>query len=137
LLYGVLSTVSWAILVISSLLSHYSTTASSTSTSSWIAGQLSIALRRFGKIVASLNAVWILVVCLFQFSNFCSRCYCNNSSLGLGEMAYNTISLNSDDLLGMKGAWKGAAFLAAGTATLCIVYVNLLLNPELPGSGPE
>jgi hypothetical protein len=132
LLYGALSTVSWAILVISSLLSHYSTTAPPTSTSGWIAGKLSIALRRLGKIVASLNAVWILVVCLFQFSNFNSRCYCNSSVLGLGERAYNLISLNSDDLEGMKGAWKGGAFLAAGTAALCTVYVNLFINPELP-----
>jgi hypothetical protein len=123
--------------VISSLLSHYSTTAPSTSTSGRIAGKLSIALRRLGKIVASLNAVWILMACLFQFGNFCSRCHCNSSALGFGEWAYNTVSLNSDDLLGMRGAWKGGAFLAAGTATLCIVYVNLLLNPELPGPGSE
>jgi hypothetical protein len=123
--------------VISSLLSHYSTTAPHKNILASIAGHLSIFLRRLGKIVASLNAVWILVACLFQFSNFYSRCFCNSSVIGLGARAYNAISLNSEDLSGMKGAWIGGAFLAAGSTTLCLVFVNLFMNPELPGPEPE
>jgi hypothetical protein len=120
------------ILVLSSFLCHYSTTAPSESKSAWITAQLSIALRRLGKITASVNAVWILVSCMFQFSNFYDRCYCNSSVLGLGAQAFNVIILNHEDITGMKGAWIGGAFLAASSAVIFVGFVNLFINPALP-----
>jgi hypothetical protein len=83
-------------------------------------------------IIASLNAVWIVVTCMFQFSNFYDRCYCSSTVLGLGARAYNVILLNHDDISAMKGAWIGGAVLAAGAATVCVVFVNLFIDPELP-----
>jgi len=132
LLYGALSTLSWMILVASSFLSHYSTTAPPETKSVWITAQLSIFLRRLGKIIASFNAMWILVSCMFQFSKFYDRCYCNSSVLGLGARAFDVILLNHNDIVGMKGAWIGGAFLAAGSAIMFVVFVNLFINPELP-----
>jgi hypothetical protein len=76
-------------------------------------------------------------VCLFQFSNFYFRCYCNSSVIGLGAKAYNSILLSPEDISAMKGAWVGGASLAAGSAALCMVFVNLFINPELPGPRPE
>jgi hypothetical protein len=137
LLYGVFSTISWVILVFSSLLSHYSATALPENAYAWIAAQLSIALRRLGKIIASLNAIWIIAACLFQFSNFYSRCYCNSNVISLGARAYDVIFLNPEDISAMKGAWIGGAFIAAGCAAICVVTVNLFINPELPGPEPE
>jgi hypothetical protein len=118
--------------MISSFLSYYSTTTRPTTASTWIVGQLSIFLRRLGKVIASFNAVWIVVTCLFQFSNFYNRCYCNSSVFQWGEKAFDVILLNPSDVSGMKGAWIGAAFLAAGSATMCVVFVNLLIDPQLP-----
>jgi hypothetical protein len=120
------------VLVLSSFLSHYSTTAPAKNTSALITGHLSIFLRRLGKIIASFNAVWIVVSCMFQFSNFYDRCYCNSSVFGWGAQAFDVILLNHDDISGMKGAWIGGAFLAAGSAIICVVFVNLFINPELP-----
>ncbi|KAF8218251.1 hypothetical protein K438DRAFT_21902 [Mycena galopus ATCC 62051] len=80
LIYGVLSTLVWIMLVISSVLAHYSTFTVSVkgrylhTRSTRIAGVLSIWLRRLGKILASLNAVWIILACLLQFGSFFDRC---------------------------------------------------------------
>ncbi|KAF8231001.1 hypothetical protein L208DRAFT_1437869 [Tricholoma matsutake] len=132
ILYGALSTISWMILVLSSFLSYYSTTASPRSTSALFARHLSIILRRLGKIIASVNAIWIVISCLFQFSNFYDRCYCNSCVLSKGASAFNVITLGPRDIEVMKGAWIGGACLAAGCAITYVVFVNLFINPQLP-----
>jgi len=42
------------------------------------------------------------------------------------------ILLGHDDVAGMRNAWIGGAFLAAGSAMICLGFVNLFINPELP-----
>jgi hypothetical protein len=120
------------ILVLSSFLSHYSITAPPKSTSAFFTRRVSIILRRFGKIIASVNAIWIVVSCLFQFSNFYDRCYCNSCVLTKGAKAFTVIILSHGELVAMKGAWIGGAYLAAGCAITYMVFVNLLINPQLP-----
>ena len=121
------------VLVLSSFLSHYSTTVPPKSTSAFIAKYLSIILRRLGKVIASINTVWIVVSCLFQFSNFYDRCYCNSCVISKGAKAFNVITLNHGEISGMKDAWVGGAYLAAGGAIIYVVFVNLFINPQLPG----
>ncbi|KAF8979770.1 hypothetical protein BDQ17DRAFT_1201389, partial [Cyathus striatus] len=91
-----------------------------------------ILLRRAGKFIASLNAVWIIASCMFQFTNFFDRCYCNSSVFGLGAAAYNVILPQMVDLVGMRVAWIGGVMLAGGTAFLFLAFVYLLVNPTLP-----
>jgi hypothetical protein len=129
-LYGALSTICWMILVLSSFLSYYSITAVSQSTSALLARRLSIILRRIGKIAASINAIWIIVSCLFQFSNFYNRCYCNSCVISKGANAFNVISMG--DLSGMKAAWIGGAYLASGCAIVFVVFVFVFIHPRLP-----
>lgn len=74
------------------------------------AARLSVALRRIGKFVATLNAIWIVVMCLFQFSSFFDRCYCDSSVLGLGKRAFYTLSLTEDDIPVLRGAWIGGVY---------------------------
>ncbi|RDB30039.1 hypothetical protein Hypma_013864 [Hypsizygus marmoreus] len=134
LLYGALSTVVWFLLVLSSLLSHYAMTTphASGKPSVRIARLSSIAFRRLGKLVATCNAIWIVMTCLFQFTNFFDRCYCNSSVLGRGFNSYNVVEFMANDILGMRGAWIGGVVLAAGSATMFVVFVNLFINPQLP-----
>jgi hypothetical protein len=132
LLYGVLSTISWMLLVLSSFLSHYSTTARPRRASNHIAEQTSIYLRRLGKIIACANAVWIIVLCLLQFSNFFSQCYCNSSVLGLGAKAYLVVIMNHDDIAGLTAAWVGGAFLGVGSTILYGVLVSLSIHTYRP-----
>jgi hypothetical protein len=83
----------------------------------------SIFLRRLGKSIATLNSIWIFISCMFQLSNFYDRCYCNGDVFWLQGRAYNVIQLVVDDLAGMKGAWLGGVFLAAGVVVIYVGFV--------------
>lgn len=131
ILYGCLSTVVWIMLVASSFLAHYSSAAPKNSILCRAAARLSIMLRRLGKLIASTNAVWIVMTCMFQFSNFFNRCYCNSSVLGWGPRAYNIIILTNNDIPHMRAAWIGGVALAAGSAAIFVGFINLFINPQL------
>ncbi|KAJ2912698.1 hypothetical protein MD484_g7711, partial [Candolleomyces efflorescens] len=107
LLFGTLSTIVWFMLLISSILAHYVSTSSPSSAYMRIkplnpqqsrrqpyalrlsmARHLAIHLRRLAKVLAALNALWILTTCFFQFTNFFDRCYCNSSVFGRGQTYY-------------------------------------------------
>ncbi|KAF8996106.1 hypothetical protein BDQ17DRAFT_1364729 [Cyathus striatus] len=134
--YGVLSTLAWVLLATSSFLSHYATSKLYEKTGikfiRYISKSLAVHLRRAGKFVAMLNAIWIVISCMFQFTNFFDRCYCNSSVFGLRSRAYNVILPRMEDLSGMRAAWIGGVGLAGGSAIIFIVFVYLLINPTLP-----
>ncbi|KAF8996102.1 hypothetical protein BDQ17DRAFT_1250080 [Cyathus striatus] len=120
LVYGILSTIVWFLLVVSSILSHYATIELMDGNKrrrisrGTVASTLAILLRRAGKFTALINAIWIVVSCTFQFTNFYDTCYCNSNVLGLRSHAYNVISLTKDDLSEMRFAWSGGVGLAGG-----------------------
>ncbi|RXW23554.1 hypothetical protein EST38_g2309 [Candolleomyces aberdarensis] len=149
LLFGVLSTIVWVFLLISSLLVHYVATSSPSSAHTRnepltfqghhggrsyplrlsIARHFAISLRRLAKLLATVNAIWILATCLFQFGNFFDRCYCNSSVFGRGSGAYNVIKLVASDVEPMKNAWVGGVCLAGGTAFLFVGFFNVFIEP--------
>ncbi|KAJ7916191.1 hypothetical protein B0H13DRAFT_1998538 [Mycena leptocephala] len=118
LIYGVNSTLVWILLVTSSVLAHYSTFTISFkgrymhTRSTRIAGILSIILRRLGKILASLNTVWIILACLFQFGSVFDRCWCNSSVFYLGKNAYDVIEVGPEDVAALNSPWIGGVALA-------------------------
>ncbi|KAJ7198844.1 hypothetical protein GGX14DRAFT_373664 [Mycena pura] len=138
LLYGVCSTLVWVMMATSSALAHYSAFAPSVkgrylhTRSTRTAGILSIALRRLGKLLAALNATWIILVCLFQFSSFFNRCWCNSSVFYLGKHAYNVIQVAPSDVALLNAPWIGGVVLACGCAIFCLGFVTVLINPVLP-----
>jgi hypothetical protein len=107
-------------LVTSSFLTYYSTSLSRSPdkptlipTSAKLAGILAAILRRVGKLSAAMNAIWIVLACVFQFSSFFDRCYCNSSVLGRGSSrAYSILNLvvDSDILISTRSAWIGGEF---------------------------
>lgn len=127
-LYATLSTFIWMLLVAASILSHYATT-SRPGGNTWAIQWLSIVLRRIGKTLAAINAVFVLMFSMFQFTNVFQRCYCNSSVLMLGAKAYNVLELSSNDLSIMKDAWIAAVFLASGAATFFWFFINLFIEP--------
>ncbi|RXW13781.1 hypothetical protein EST38_g12071 [Candolleomyces aberdarensis] len=153
LLFGALSTIVW-LLLISSFLVHYVSTSSPSSAYTRIrplnlrqyqggrsyplrlsiARHLAIFLRRLAKLLATVNAIWILAACLFQFGNFFDRCYCNSSVFGRGSGAYNIIDWTTLNKAPMKNAWVGGVCLAGGTAFLFVGFVNVFIDPPLPGN---
>ena len=70
---------------------------------------------------------------MFQFSSFLDRCYCDSSVLMWGtKKAYMVLDLTTDDIHDMISAWIGGVFLAAGSALIFVIFVNIFINPRLP-----
>ena len=136
ILFGLLSTLAWIALLASSLLAHcagtepccYPGRPSSTAVARW----LSIALRRFGKLTAALNALWSLTTCLLQFGRFYNRCYCNSGVIGRSSLAYISAKLSESEIKLMVGAWIGGASQAVLTVIICIAFVVAYRDPPLP-----
>jgi hypothetical protein len=131
ILYGILATLVWAMLVVSSFLAHRSTrmTAAGTiSKSARIFGHCSILLRRLGKIIATLNAIWLVASSLFQLSNTFDQCWCNSSVLSLHGKAYNVIDFSTfDPSTGLMAGWISGVAVAAASALIFMLYVNFLV----------
>ncbi|KAL0574342.1 hypothetical protein V5O48_007624, partial [Marasmius crinis-equi] len=91
-----------------------------------ISARISILLRRVGKSLAVLNAVWITLSCLFQFTGVYDRCYCGGSVIGRGKHAFVSLKLLEEDIATLRGPWIGAVLLAVVTCVLFSVFVNLM-----------
>ncbi|KIJ53260.1 hypothetical protein M422DRAFT_155160 [Sphaerobolus stellatus SS14] len=134
LLYGVLSTISWFLMLLSSIISHYALVREEDVYSPRPSALriLAILLRKLAKFLAYLNSAWVLLTCFFQFTKFFDRCYCNSSVFGLRGNAFNVIDFSSADIRQLKNIWIGGIILAATTAGVFVTFVTLLVNPELP-----
>ena len=139
LVYGVLSTIVWILLVSSSILTHYATMQPlnhwEQPVNDWsmrAARLTSIFPRRLGKLIATLQSIWIFISCMFQLSNFYDGCYCNSDVFWLRGRAYNVIQLMADDLAGAKGAWLGGVSGGRGCGDLCWVR-RVVQGPTFAG----
>lgn len=130
LLYGMLSTIVWALLVISTFLDQYHSlnNAKSISRSSW-ASIMSNVLRRISISIAIVNSTLIVGVCLTQISNGYNNCYCNSSVLSRGSKnAYMVIPSDKISLHEMTGAWVGSVILSTGCAGLYVLFISLMVD---------
>jgi hypothetical protein len=136
LLYATVATIIWAILVVSSVISHYATThpvSRSPDVPHRAAAHAAIFLRRFAQLLAVGNTVWIVTALLLQFANFFDRCWCNSNVLVLGESrAHNVMFLGADDIAAMRSAWIGGVVLGVGGSGLFLTVFTLSNNPPLP-----
>ena len=136
ILYGIVSTMIWLALLLSSYLAHYAkvrhngdVAAGSGFNSANLAKSLATFLRRLSTLVACCNALFVILVCVSQFSNFYSTCYCNSSVLGRGsQRAYNIIAAGYD-YDHTKAAWIGGVVLAGGCVVLFLFFLHLALEP--------
>lgn len=137
LLYGIVSTMIWAASLLSSYLAHYAKVRydrgdapRSGFNSVSLAEGLATFLRRLSTSAAYCNAIGIILICVFQFSDLFSTCYCNSSVFGRGaKHAYNIIATDFDHG-SMRGAWIGGLVLAGGSVVLFMFFLHLIL--ELP-----
>ncbi|KAJ7473552.1 hypothetical protein FB451DRAFT_1468457 [Mycena latifolia] len=130
LLYATVATIIWAILVLSSLISHYATTHPVAGFPHRVAAQTAIFFRRLAKLLAVGNAVWIVTALLLQFANFFDRCWCNSNVLVLGRgAAHNVMFLGPDDISAMRTAWIGGVVLGIGGSGLFLAVFALSNNP--------
>ncbi len=114
-------------MVVSSVIAQYDRNHNKT------AAIVSTLLRRLAKIGATINATWVIVICLFQFSNFYDNCFCDSSVFGRGRSdSYNVLALRAEDLGDIRNAWYGGVALSAGAAILFVFFVQFYVNPPLP-----
>ncbi|KIK78703.1 hypothetical protein PAXRUDRAFT_163260 [Paxillus rubicundulus Ve08.2h10] len=85
-------------------------------------------LRWAGKTLASLNAVLVITISVFQYANVFDRCFCNSSVFSWGSQAYDVIVFLSADVALVKGAWIGGFVLAFVCSALFVGLIYLLVD---------
>ncbi|KAJ7205883.1 hypothetical protein C8J57DRAFT_1030760, partial [Mycena rebaudengoi] len=56
-----------------------------------LSGLCATVLRRTGKVLACINATWIVVACVLEFTDVYQSCWCNSDVLLLGSHAYSVM----------------------------------------------
>lgn len=129
LLYGTISTLVWMMLLMSSILAHHSASdPHRVSLSARVALVFSHVLRWTGKFFALLNSFLVIMACVFQYSNFYNRCYCNSSAFTRRGAAYAVIIETTAQAAQAKASWIGALVLACTSASVFLGILNLLLD---------
>jgi hypothetical protein len=137
ILYGVISTMIWLTLMLSSYLAHCAKVRHARGdvprsgfNSANLARGLAAFLRRLSTFAAVCNTLCIILACVFQFSDFFSTCYCNSSVLGRGaQYAFNIIAPGYN-YNHMKAAWIGGIALAGGYVVVFLFALHLMLEPS-------
>ncbi|KAG1898257.1 uncharacterized protein F5891DRAFT_1238998, partial [Suillus fuscotomentosus] len=125
LIYGAILTLIWMMLLVSSILAQYSAAdRHRVSLSTHVALVSSHVLRWTGKLLAIVNFFLVILACVFQYSNFYDRCFCNSSVFSRGGAAYDVIIETTAN----NGAWIGALVLACVSASAFLGILNLLLD---------
>ena len=141
LVYGVLGTFSWACLILSMLLSHeamlryqrYQALHPDTDfrlnangpgqyKRPWVHTLICVAAivtRLVGKLVATINAFWLIISSLLEFIGVYDNCFCMGDALGLGDRGWVLLFKNGSALVGKaRGPWIGGLTL---TLVVCVV----------------
>ena len=137
ILYGLVSTIIWVMLMSSSYLAHYAKVRHVPGhpprprfNSANFAKDLAAFLRRLATFLAVCNTFLGVLAGTFQFSNFFSTCYCNSSVLGRGaQHAYNVIDFGGYDYRTVTAAWAGGVVLAGGYIVLFLFSLHVMLEP--------
>ncbi|KAG1828777.1 hypothetical protein EV424DRAFT_1317727 [Suillus variegatus] len=132
LLFGVTSTLIWMLLLMSSILAHYSAGYSHRKVrSARVALVLSHWLRWAGKTLAVANSIWLVLACAFVYSSFYNTCFCNSSVVSRGEAAYNVIIETAAQAAQLRVAWIGGLIVACTSSFFFLGLMNLLLDTVL------
>ncbi|KAF9780890.1 hypothetical protein BJ322DRAFT_1145376 [Thelephora terrestris] len=140
ILYGLISTIIWLMLLSSSYLAHLAHCAKvrhshegrtrSGFNSANVAQGLAAFLRRSAVFLAVCNALCSILAGVFQFSNFFGTCYCDSSVLGRGaQYAYNLIDSSSYDYRNLTAVWAAAVVLAGVYVILFLFSLHVILEP--------
>ncbi|KAF2760244.1 hypothetical protein EJ05DRAFT_276837 [Pseudovirgaria hyperparasitica] len=136
LLYGILATSAHGLLLTSAFLSHwamliYQRKAENVhnyrryGTHSVIC-VLAVLTRYLGRILAVLNALWIILSSIFELIGFYESCWCTGTVLGLGKRAWVVLFVSGDRMReDAAPSWAGgiAMSILAGAITYLIVWM--------------
>ncbi|KAH8822277.1 hypothetical protein DL96DRAFT_1470755 [Flagelloscypha sp. PMI_526] len=140
LLYGLLATLAWAVLVVASELSYtvmsYHEHQIIPSTSGvylpWrikIYTALAIALRFFGKILVVLNAGWLIAFSIMEDLGFFQNCWCQTDALQYKMSGWTPVFKAAIDLRGTaSGVWSGGFAMSIAICILVGGFFHLSLQ---------
>lgn len=135
LLYGIISTMIWLALMLSSYLAYCAKVRHDRGgvphngfNSVNLARGLATSLRRLSTFAAVCNSLCIILACVFQFSDLYSTCYCNSSVLGRGAQYAFYIIAPGYDYGRMRAAWIGGVVLAGGYVLIFLFALHLMLE---------
>ena len=135
ILYGIVSTMIWLALLLSSCLTHYAkmqydgdVVPDHGFNSANLAKGFAILLRQLSIFAAGCNALGVVLASTSQFFNSYSTCYCSSSVLGWGsEVVHRIITTGYDQ---MKGGWIGGIILVCGCVFVFLFFLYLMLEPS-------
>jgi len=131
--YALLSSVVWFLMVLSSILAYYCDAvplkqklrSADSPPRNYpphpFLRELAISLNILGKILCTLNALWIICVCMMHFSNTFNRCICNSGIFGT-RSAKDSFSVLT---YGRKTefVWLGGIAMTFMSATVFVWFV--------------
>ena len=122
LIYTVTSTVILFLLVVCSFLSDLSVLKTQRHLVR-IYGWIAVALRTLAKTMAVLNAVWICLHCIFEFTNYYENCWCNTNYAVLRQNGYWIWLSDAQlrELWDIREIWSGCTALAIIVPSLFIL----------------
>lgn len=121
LLYGCAATLSWLLLVVSSMLSHAlmlrcQSRSNNRGLSKGLLPALYAITRILGYVVAAANAVWLLVSTIFELVGIFDGCWCNTDALSVQSRGWVVLFESTQQLAGeAQQVWIG------GIIAVCIV----------------
>ncbi|KAL5408009.1 hypothetical protein PMIN06_001613 [Paraphaeosphaeria minitans] len=139
LLYGILATSAHILLLASVFLSHNAMlkyqsksndaastagtpTAQARSAKHELFCVLAVATRYLGKMLAVINALWIVLSSIFELIGFYESCWCTGTVLGLGDKAWVVLFVSGDKMREeAEPSWVGG--LAMSLLTMVLTYL--------------
>lgn len=135
LVYGVVATIVWLFMFISSILvrcevmpTDVTHSVLSANPRLGLPGLMAISLRRIAKVLAAGNTIWIICGCIFQFSGFYNRCWCNSSVMSWGARAFSVLQTTESDVSYLHSTWAGGVVLSAVSSIFFYLFLNLYLH---------
>jgi len=133
LLYALLSSIVWFLMVLSSILAYYCDTVPSKEKLRRVDSpprkypphpflrELAISLNILGKFLCTLNALWIVCACMMHFSNTFNRCICNSGIFGTrsAEDSYSVLTYARKT----EYVWLGGIAMTFMSATVFVWFV--------------
>jgi hypothetical protein len=136
LVYAGISTLIWAMLVTSSILTHFlaAKTLEQQSHLTRFIHVVELLLRCVAKALACCNTALIILSSTLQFGNIFNRCYCNSSVLGRKSHACDVLVTSLEDV---KGPWAGGLVLACGCVIIFMLVVFICTRISEPTTKPN
>ena len=123
LIYTVNSTIILFLLIVCSCLSDIRRVLKPQEHWTQIYGRIAVVLRTLAKTIAVLNAVWISLHCIFEFTGFYDNCWCNSNYAVLGQRGYWIWLSDAQlrELWDIREIWGGCTSLAIIVPSLFVL----------------